>query len=280
LHLRTYLRAREKRTVSAAAPPLPDRLRAAKLLREGRRQAHPAARWLDAARRYSAPELQGETLVASRLSEEDAAALEALVRHKRQIVTEEGAAALTNEETAAWERLLGKAAGDEALFGRKRRDAAARAGLDNLGDARKIASLPRQPLLAEPGSVQLPRFAVFSWLVGRDAHDGAWTLMDLGLLAALLGAFENRDPRLIVGARFEREGAERALVVPGGVGADLRMHGRIAGSSLEDGSGHVRVKSALAVLQRNKWVEVEQTVGELRIRLAELARKLNGPPGN
>ena len=47
---------------------------------------------------------------------------------------------------------------------------------------------------------------------------------------------------------------------------------------MEDGSGHVRVKSALAVLQRNKWVEVEQTVGELRIRLGERARKLDAPP--
>jgi hypothetical protein len=49
------------------------------------------------------------------------------------------------------------------------------------------------------------------------------------------------------------------------------MHGKIAGSPLEDGSGHVRVKAALAVLARNKWLEVEQTVGELRIRLGERA---------
>jgi hypothetical protein len=44
---------------------------------------------------------------------------------------------------------------------------------------------------------------------------------------------------------------------------------------LEDGSGHVRVRAALAVLRRNKWVEVEQTVGELRIKLGERALKLN-----
>jgi hypothetical protein len=64
------------------------------------------------------------------------------------------------------------------------------------------------------------------------------------------------------------------LVVPGGVGADVRMHGRIAGSPVEDGSGFVRVRSALATLARNMWVEVEQTVGELRIRQGERAKKL------
>ena len=33
--------------------------------------------------------------------------------------------------------------------------------------------------------------------------------------------------------------------------------------------------AALRVLARKKWVEVEQTVAELRIRLGERARKLN-----
>jgi hypothetical protein len=37
------------------------------------------------------------------------------------------------------------------------------------------------------------------------------------------------------------EGDERILVVAGaGVAADLWMHGKIAGSPLEDGTGHVR----------------------------------------
>ena len=76
-----------------------------------------------------------------------------------------------------------------------------------------------------------------------------------------------------MGGRFEGEGDDLTLVVPGGIGSDLRMNGKIAGSPVEDGgSGFVRVKSALAVLQRNKWVEYQQTVGELRIRLGERAR--------
>jgi hypothetical protein len=36
----------------------------------------------------------------------------------------------------------------------------------------------------------------------------------------------------------------------------------------------------LRVLVANRWVEVEQTVAELRIRNGERARKLNGPTEN
>ena len=104
------------------------------------------------------------------------------------------------------------------------------------------------------------------------------TIMDCGVLVAVLGAFLNRDPTVFVGGRLEGEGDNLTLVVPGGIGSDLRMHGQIAGSPLEDGSGHVRVRAALAVLRRNKWIEVEQTVGQLRIRLGERARRLNEPP--
>jgi hypothetical protein len=46
------------------------------------------------------------------------------------------------------------------------------------------------------------------------------------------------------------------------------------------GSGHIRVRHALSVVVRNKWLTVEQTVGELRIRLGERARRLSQPPVN
>ena len=113
--------------------------------------------------------------------------------------------------------------------------------------------------------------------VGPEAHDGGFSLADLGLLAGLLGAFANRDPSLIVGARFDQEG-ELTLVVPGGIGQGIQFHGKIAGSPIEDGSGFVRGREALAVLVRNKWFEVEQTAGELRIRLGERALKLRRTP--
>jgi hypothetical protein len=249
------------------------RLPLARQLRDAARGPHPASRWLNGARRYSAPELVGETLVADRLTDEDARELETLVRRKGDIVTQEGAEALTEAEVATWERLLGKAAGDEALFERKRRNAQAKAKLNELKDERRVAALPRQPLLAEAGCVQLPRY-VFSWLVGDGGRNGDWALPDVAVLVAVLGSFTNEDASVFVGGRFEGEGKDRALVVPGGIGSDLRMHGTIAGSPLENGSGHIRVRSALATLARNNWVTVEQTVGELRIQLGERARML------
>ena len=164
---------------------------------------------------FSIPEIKGEvTLVADRLTEEDAAELERLVRRKGDILTDDNAPPFAAEETATFERLLGKAAGDEGLFEQRRRDAAARATLDNLGDVRRVAKLPRQPLLAEPGSVQLPRFAVHDWLVGPEAHEGAWTVLDLGLLVVIRGCFANRDATPFVGGQFEETDGDLVLVNP------------------------------------------------------------------
>ena len=74
--------------------------------------------------------------------------------------------------------------------------------------------------------------------------------MDVGLLVGLLAAFANKDSALVVGARFEEADGELTLVAPGGIGAKLRLHGQTAGSPLENGSGHIRVRSALATLAR------------------------------
>ncbi len=255
---------------------LPERLGFARALERGKRQVHPAAKWLDVARRYSAPELRGETLVASQLSDDDAAELEKLVRRKREIVNDEHAPPFTDDEKRHWESLLGRAAGDSELFEKKRRDAQARVKLAELQDERKAAGLQRQPLLAEPGSVQLPRI-LFRWLTGDSAREtGAITLTDIGVLYGVLACFQNDDASLFPNARFEGDADARTLVVPAGIGADLRTHGQTAGSPHDaSGSGHVRLRPALAVLALNGWLEVEQTVGELRIRLGERARKLN-----
>ena len=146
-------------------------------------------------------------------------------------------------------------------------------------EERRLASLPKRPLYAEPGSVSLPEYACHAWLVDDGAREGDWTLPDVGLLVGLLGAFANRDAKLVVGGRFEEDDAGLlTLVAPAGVGSDLRLFGKVAGSPLEDGSGYVRVKPALSVLQHQGWFEVEQTVAELRVRLGERARKLNEPP--
>jgi hypothetical protein len=192
-------------------------------------------------------------------------------------VSGEGAEPLRPADVADWERILGTAAGDPELFEKERRDAQARAKLAELQDERKVANLPRQPLLAEPGRVQLPRI-LFRWLTGDSAREtGAITLPGIGVLYGVLACFENDDASLFPNARFEGKGDSRALVVPGGgVGSDIRTHGQTAGSPHDPGnSGYVRLRPALAVLALNGWLEVEQTVGELRIRLGERARVLS-----
>jgi hypothetical protein len=257
-----------------------EKLPLGRALRDGRRQPPPTAKWLEQARRFSAPELRGERLDPTRLTEDDAAELERIIKKKREIVNDERAEPLTEAETATWERLLGKAAGDEDLFGRKRRDAAAKGKLDELIDARKVAKLPRQPLLAEPGAVQLPR-TLYAWLTSDAAREtGAITLMDVGVLYGVLACFQNDDASLFPNARFEGDAPDRALILPGGTGFDLRTHGQTAGSPLDpSGSGHVRLRPALAALALNEWLEIEQSVAELRIKLGSRARKLNEGPG-
>ena len=93
------------------------------------------------------------------------------MKRRRKIASDEQAEPLTNDETASWERLLGKAADDEGPFERKRRDAQAKRNLGELKDSRKVATLRRQPLLPG-GSVQLPRFAGPHVAAGQrlDAH--------------------------------------------------------------------------------------------------------------
>ena len=96
---------------------LPDRLRLGKALRDAKHEPHPAKAWLEEARRFSVPELAGETLVADRLTDDDTTELQTLVKKKRRIAVDvEHAEPLTADETAAWERILGTAAGDQTCL--------------------------------------------------------------------------------------------------------------------------------------------------------------------
>ena len=88
-------------------------------LRDAARKEPPSLKWLREAQRFSHPELNDETLVATRLTDDDAVELEALVRRRRRLVSEPETEPLTADETASWERLLGKATGDERLFERE-----------------------------------------------------------------------------------------------------------------------------------------------------------------
>jgi hypothetical protein len=110
-------------------------------------------------------ELQGEKLAGSRLSEAELDELNELVKRRRALVKGvQSAEVLTDKEIARYEALVGTAAGDPQLFERKRRDKTAKAKLGELKEERRVASLPKRPVYAEPGSIELPRY-VFSWLL-------------------------------------------------------------------------------------------------------------------
>ncbi|MDH5291548.1 MAG: hypothetical protein OEY41_16255 [Acidimicrobiia bacterium] len=57
---------------------------------------------------------------------------------------------------------------------------------------------------------------------------------------------------------------------PAGFGP-LTFTGKTGGSPLEGDSGYLRGQAALATLARNRFVQVEQTVSQVRIRLGERA---------
>ena len=119
-------------------------------------------------------------------------------------------AELTSEERVRYERLLGTCAGNENLFAERRHEAAARERLGRLTNEAKKAALPLRPKYEEPGAVVLPAF-VFEWL--KISRDASWTVVDVGVLAVVLGMFANRDASIINGARFEEDDGDDVLVV-------------------------------------------------------------------
>lgn len=127
----------------------------------------------------------------------------------------------------------------------------------------------------EPGSIELPRY-VFSWLLAENNRDGAsWGVSEVGLLTVLLLSFENQTPILKDGRFVENDG-ELTLVAPWGTGSEIPLVNRVQGS-VHDGNGGIKVRASLAALARNGFLEVEQNVGEIRIRLGERAKKLRSP---
>ena len=82
-----------------------------------------------------------------------------------------------------------------------------------IAEGLRLGALPRRVEWAEVGSITLPRF-VFTWL--QTSRKQAWTVADTGMVAAMLGMFENQIS-LFPNAAFEEEVGERVLVVQGGV---------------------------------------------------------------
>jgi hypothetical protein len=224
--------------------------------------AHPAAVALRAVAAFGHRELAGATLTASRLTHDEGVELAALVKRLRAPGDGRG---FTSEERARYEFLLGKCAGNESLFAKHRRETTTRKKLDELTKEARIASLPRHVAYEEPGAVVLPAI-VFEWLT--TSREASWTIADVGVLAAVLGVFANRDASLIVGAQLERDGDHDVLVIP----EDVRFRHDANPHPMQGGAGQVNPSIALATLARNKWIVVERDTGAFRIRLGQRGR--------
>jgi hypothetical protein len=271
---RAELGSREQERMIANLPAR----RAFRDLEDERRKRRDARQPVVSALRFAAarrhPELDGATLAADRLSESEGQELAAIVKKARAVVYQEGAEPLSEAKTRRYEELLGVAAcGEPAFFEQQRREKKVREKVRALGEERRLASLPRRPQLAEPGSIELPRFACYSWL--RDDTDGRWTLADVACLVAFLAIFENKDPGLVANARLEELDGEPVLVIAGGIGSEFRFAGQIGGDSVDTSlSGHVRLRNALRTLSANRWLEIEATSAETRIKLGPRAKAL------
>jgi len=137
-----------------------------------------------------------------------------------------------------------------------------------------LVALPPRAKLAEPGSVELPRY-VFQFLSSARKGRGAFSVADLGMLTTMLGMFWNEET-LFIGGRFIREDSEPVLVLRQD---ELRFPTPLGGNPMAtDGSGSVRERAALHVLTRNDFFQVDRSYGDIRIKLGERAKALGDAP--
>jgi hypothetical protein len=176
------------------------------------------------------------------------------------------------KEERRFEKLVGKAAGDEGLFARKRKERETQEKVAAAKEELRIAALPLRREYAEPGSIALPRL-VFDRLQNPAA--GSLDLPILGALVGLLFSFENRRP-IMDGAVFEKRDDELVLVCTGPFDRLRFVHTVNPNDGMDDfgSSGRVKAQTTLRYLIRNKWLTAKQEEGHLTIRLGERAKKV------
>jgi hypothetical protein len=169
------------------------------------------------------------------------------------------------------------ASNDPCLFERKRAEAETRTRIRDAAGQVKLATLPRRPQLAAPGSVPIPR-EVFVWLRNEKTGGEDWNVMVVGTLAALLLAFANRDASINDNARLVDDEDGPVIVVRGGVGEPMRFARGVGVYPFSDvdSSGFIRLRPALLTLARNDWLAIEVTAGETKLRLGQRAKEARG----
>ncbi len=178
------------------------------------------------------------------------------------------------EERTEFEALVEKAADRPGVFAQRREEAATRKRLAEAKEEAHLVRLPRRTKYEEPGAVVLPR-VVFAWLQQAKGND--WSVSDVGALAVLLSAFEERRS-LVDGAVFEERDGETVLAARGPLAKlafERRINPHIAYSV--GSTGWVDLGPGLKRLAANGWVDVRELAGgRVEIRLGERARELQG----
>src|SRR5262249_38337552 len=131
---------------------------------------------------------------------------------------------LSATDRRRYERLVGKAAGDDRLFPRKREEAERAAKQKAEAERLHVSMLPKRAVLAEPGSIGLPRLC-HKWLT--ESRDGRWGVLDVGLLGTILLCLENQScDGILTGVQVEADAdGEPVLVIPRGSLRDMfRVH--------------------------------------------------------
>ena len=204
-------------------------------------------------------------------SEAEGTELRDFIKRKRSH-GDPGIEPLDAKEERRFEKLVGKAAEDEGLFARKRREREEQEKIAAVNEELRIAALPRRLEYAEPGSIALPRH-VFDWL--QNPATGSLDLPMLGALAGLLFSFENQKP-ILYAAVFEERDGELVLVCSEPFDRLRFLHAVNPNDGRDDfgTSGRVKAQPTLRYLMENKWLAAAPDGGKFTIRLGERARRL------
>jgi hypothetical protein len=212
----------------------------------------------------SHPELRNETLVADRLSVSEGEELVALVKKARALVFEEGAEPLTEAEQERYGQLLGIVSGDPTIFERKRREAASKAKLAELANARRRHPQAESVVAAVMGDPDL--FDLLGQRIRRDVrlYDEYGNVSKGTTVEPILELDHIGVLFTIVSLIAENGGRE----------IRLNQHGAPVGRKAEDGRLPFLPVKTLGQLRRNGFLSVRSEGTDFLICLGPRTRKL------
>lgn len=220
-----------------------------------KKELKPAREAMAIIARFAHRELQGETLVGTRLSREEALELRGLAEKR----LENGRTFETPEETefsdaeeARYRTLVGQLAGEADLFARHARERALEARREAVREEERVAALPRG------GDAVIPAIAL-EWHLQTQGL----TPSELGTLAAVVLALSNEQ------SPFRDSHFENGEIIISSGNPELPNNDPVGES------GYARVRPCLETLALNEFIAAERRGVELRIKAGRLLEEVN-----